>query len=148
MKTTLYTLALLTALMMTNNINLGATNLTNSEESYINDIPFDTKTVVNEILADKALEAFCFEYEEYVNDIPFDTESVAAITAEKSVTLPDFEEEQYINDIPFNTEKIAGEAHYKAALTVNFELEEENYVNDIPFNTAYIAEMHNATASR
>ena len=60
----------------------------------------------------------------------------------------DFEEELYINDIPFNTEKIAGEAHYKAALTVNFELEEENYVNDIPFNTASIAEMHNATASR
>ena len=148
MKTTLYTLALLTALMMTNTFNLGATNYGNSEETFINDIPFDTKTVVTELLADKALEAFRFEQEEYVNDIPFDTEAIASIVTEKGNAMPDFEEEPYIDDIPFNTEKIACESHYNTAVSVNFEMEDENYINDIPFNTAFIAGMHLSMASR
>jgi len=44
--------------------------MTFQEEEYIDDIPFDTEEVVNEISLTK------MEEEGYIDDIPFDTEKV------------------------------------------------------------------------
>lgn len=69
------------------------------EESYVDDIPFDTKAV--------ALKSLFFNLEKpdaeaYIDDIPFDTEKIAATyNYSASNLLP--EEEEYIDDIPFNT---------------------------------------------
>lgn len=75
------------------------------EETYINDIPFNT--------AEVAMKSFYVnlakpEEETFVNDIPFDTQVVVAIYT--YVTHPVVvEEEAYIDDIPFDTEAIARE---------------------------------------
>ena len=72
------------------------------EESYIDDIPFDTECVSKNCIYQKAiLVTFNFSEEEYIDDIPFETETIA-VNQEF-----DFEDESYIDDIPFNTMKIA-----------------------------------------
>lgn len=73
------------------------------EESYVNDIPFDTKEV--------ALKALFFNLEKpsdeaYIDDIPFSTENVAATYNYNALNLLP-EEEEYIDDIPFNTADVA-----------------------------------------
>lgn len=76
----------------------------NKEESYINDIPFDTWHISAGLIPTPALPA-----EAYIDDIPFETESIAArfIQVEKSGI--NLEPESYVNDIPFDTHKIASE---------------------------------------
>lgn len=133
MKTQLTTLALLTALVTFNITNLKAEGFSFAEESYINDIPFDTK----EVVAEKSLLNFDFEEESYIDDIPFNTEVVAA--KEPTAPVVDFDEENYIDDIPFDTEKIAENYYYNKAVSQDFSFEEETYIDDIPFNTAVIA---------
>lgn len=82
------------------------------EESYINDIPFDTFSVASKISFEQAIGVnFKIEEEAYVNDIPFDTEKIAEdvlFNIEKE-TLPQLTAEEYIDDIPFNTSKIAAQ---------------------------------------
>ena len=49
------------------------------EESYVNDIPFNTDSLSKVYLSEKALEEdFEMEEEAYVDDIPFDTYSVVS----------------------------------------------------------------------
>ena len=141
MKTQITTLALLTALFTFNVINVKAENFSFTRESYINDIPFDTK----EIVAEKAILNFDFEEESYINDIPFNTEVVAA--KESAAPVVDFEEENYIDDIPFNTEKIAENYFFNKAISEDFSISDEAYIDDIPFNTAVIANDNLAKVS-
>ena len=80
------------------------------EETYINDIPFDTHAVTSKIAFEKAINVqFKVEEESYVNDIPFDTHEVVEELIEKSILnpLPKMTEETYIDDIPFNTAEVA-----------------------------------------
>ena len=102
------------------------------EETYIDDIPFNTEWIVNELMT----LSVDFEEEAYVDDIPFNTAEIVAkynYTVSVSVSY-ELAEESYINDIPFNTNWVADEAN---ARLVQFE--EEAYVDDIPFNTYAIA---------
>lgn len=80
-----------------------------TEETYINDIPFDTGEILAEANYQKAMQ-----------------------------TTFSLEDENYIDDIPFDTKAIACSACCKLAAEIHFPLEEEAYVNDIPFNTALI----------
>lgn len=84
------------------------------EESYVEDIDFNTERVVS-VMATKMTE------EAYVDDIPFNTSSVAM---NLGTSLP---EEAYVDDIPFNT--------YEVAVNGKVSLPEEAYVDDIPFDT-------------
>lgn len=82
-------------------INLNAPEFNLSEESNIDDIPFNTKEVSDNIISEKNLAEFNFEEEEYIDDIPFDTECVSAnCLYQKAVSIEfDFEDEVYIEDI-------------------------------------------------
>ncbi|HLN53463.1 MAG TPA: hypothetical protein VK212_07115 [Lentimicrobium sp.] len=69
------------------------------DESYINDIPFDTEAIAIKSLFMNLERP---EDEAYVNDIPFNTaEVVANYNFLTNNIQPD--EEEYIDDIPFNT---------------------------------------------
>lgn len=72
------------------------------DESYINDIPFDTEAIALTSLFSNMVRP---EEEAYINDIPFKTEEVAATyNFMKNMIQP--EEEAYVDDIPFNTAEI------------------------------------------
>ena len=75
------------------------------DETYIDDIPFDTEWVVNKLMQPE----FNFEDEAYIDDIPFNTACVAADCKYKKALLElfDLEDEDYIDDIPFDTRLIA-----------------------------------------
>ncbi len=97
------------------------------EEKYINDIPFNTKVIV---------------------DNPPDFYSYSSLT-NYSINL---EDEEYVEDIPFNTNNILN--LYKAKKLINgvqHHLEnntiEEGYVDDIPFDTKKIIENINKSKS-
>ena len=113
------------------------------DEAYINDIPFDTKMVVENLNN----SVFQFEDEAYIDDIPFNTASINAQYLYEEAIAEDynFEEESDIIDMPFETEVIAATYAYNLVLNENFEMSEENYVDDIPFNTCVIAA--NATSN-
>ena len=73
------------------------------EETYINDIPFDTEAIALKSLFVNLTKP---EDEAYINDIPFKTEEVAAAY---NLMLNNIkpEDEAYVDDIPFNTAEIA-----------------------------------------
>lgn len=72
------------------------------EESYVDDIPFDTRTVALNTLYAGLQKP---EPEAYIDDIPFNTAKIAAAYtyAQKIVTK---EEEKNVNDIPFSTREV------------------------------------------
>ncbi len=76
----------------------------NEEEAYVEDIPFNTKEIMEAYLIASLPEA---EPEAYINDIPFRTDSIARKFLPVQMTGLYPEIESYINDIPFNTENIA-----------------------------------------
>lgn len=83
-------------------VSLAASMPLAEEESYINDIPFDTKAI--------ALKSMFFNLEKpdaeaYIDDIPYDTEKIAA-TYNYSASRVLLDEEEYIDDIPFNTSDV------------------------------------------
>ncbi|MBZ0242249.1 MAG: hypothetical protein K8F24_03455 [Bacteroidales bacterium] len=96
-------------------VQLSAANYRYTKESYIDDIPFDTKQIFDSIRYQKAITA---------SFIP--------------------EEEPYIDDIPFDTEKIVMQYYADSAMNIRFEMPEEQAINDIPFNTAYIVSHQNS----
>lgn len=73
------------------------------EESYVDDIPFDTKAIAMESLYMNMVRP---AEEAYINDIPFNTEEIASLYNAKllSFTPP---EEAYVDDIPYDTQEIA-----------------------------------------
>ncbi len=75
---TLTTITALIAIAIMFSANLNASSINFPEEAYINDIPFNTTEIYNEIIAEQNLAQFDFEEEEYVDDIPFDTVCISA----------------------------------------------------------------------
>jgi hypothetical protein len=118
-------------------INLSATVLNIEDENYINDIPFDTHEIYNDIVDRADLMMFDFEEEAYINDIPFDTKCITADCEYEKALQEEFsfDEESYIDDIPFDTECITAECIYNNALKVTFSFNDESYIDDIPFAT-------------
>ena len=94
------------ALLFSLNVNAAVETFCFEEESYINDIPFNTECVTVEYLYEQAIN------EDY-----------------------DFEEEAYIADIPFATECVTANCRYQKAINVIFNFEDESYIDDIPFST-------------
>lgn len=139
MKTTYKTSILTAILALLFAVNLSASNLfpTFSEKSYINDIPFDTEMIYEQV----TMPEFDFEEEAYINDIP--CEVLCAVTGcgyEKAISIAfDSEEELFIDDLPFDTEKIASEYILKSVRSREFKIIEEEYIDDIPFSTCLIA---------
>ena len=93
------TAAITIAIVFSTNLNASSINF--SEESYIDDIPFSTTEIYNEIITEQKLAEF------------------------------DFEEEHYIDDITINTKCISTECKYQRAILVVFSLEEEQFINDM-----------------
>ena len=88
------------AIMFSSNLNASSVNFT--EESYIDDIPFDTTEIYNVIMEEQELaSSFTFEEEDYIDDIPFDTECISTeCKYQKAIAVEfSFEEEAYIDDI-------------------------------------------------
>ncbi len=101
MKTLAKIASLVITLSVLTTINLNASGFNLMEESYIDDIPFNTKEVYDNIIAEKNLAEFNFEEEEYIDDIPFDTECVSAnCLYQKAISIEfDFEDEEFIEDV-------------------------------------------------
>lgn len=139
MKTTYKISALIASLVLMLAINLNASNLLPkfTEESYIDDIPFDTELIFEQL----TMPEFDFEDETYINDIPAEMLCVSPdCKYEKAISVTfEQDEEMYVDDMPFNTEKIASQYLFETALNADFEMEEEAYINDIPFNTGLVA---------
>jgi len=110
------------------------------EEQYVDDIPFDTEMVVNEMMNPE----FDFEDEAYIDDIPFNTACVTINCNYNKVisVVFELEEETYINDMPFDSEKVAEWYACNNAVSFDFELNDESYIDDIPFDTFTIANCH------
>jgi len=83
----------------------------NSEEGYIDDIPFNTHDIAMEASFERSLANFTFEEEAYIDDIPFNTEVIASdICCDRELRKTYvLEDESYIDDIPFDTAEIAGQ---------------------------------------
>ena len=139
--------ATVAALAILFSINLTAATISFEEESYINDIPFNTNMIYNEVLIESGILDFDFTEEAYIHDIPFCTDCITAdCIYEKAITVAfEMDEESYINDIPFDTECISAQCLYQKALEQNFNFEEEAYIDDIPFETAEIAQNNDNT---
>ena len=139
MKTTtkLPALLLIISMMFASSTFANKKSIDFEEEAYIDDIPFNTEWVVNEL----AILAINFEEEAYVDDIPFNTANVVA-NYNYNQTIAELyvmEDENYIDDIPFITEDVVEAIAHNNALTEVFEMADEAYVNDIPFDTYAIA---------
>ena len=105
MKTLLQTTVLIAIITLVFTANTFASEFNFNEEAYIDDIPFDTEIIFDQLMNPE----FSFEDEAYVDDIPFNTFYFAANTKyEKAVSvLFEMDEEAYIDDIPFCTYAIA-----------------------------------------
>ena len=93
------TAAIAVAIIFSVNLNASPTNF--REETYIDDIPFSTSEVYNEIITEQQLAEFDFEEEEYIDDITVDTKCISTqCLYQKAISVEfNFEEEQYIDDI-------------------------------------------------
>jgi len=136
MKTLNIQLTTLTAIFAFFTLNLTAnTNYPKLiEETYINDIPFDTEIVAESYSMNEMEKDFDFSEEFEIYDIPFNTACITADCRYEIAIAEEFEmeEETYINDIPFNTEEIVTTEN-----TVDFD--DEAFINDIPFDTYAVA---------
>ncbi len=101
MKTLVKITSLIVTLTILFSFNLSAALYTFTDEAYIDDIPFNTNEIYNDILAEQNLPEF------------------------------NFEEEYYISDIPFNTECVTTDCLYEQAVSVDFNFEEEEFINDM-----------------
>jgi hypothetical protein len=100
-----FTLIAIALFMITTTVFAGGLEF--EEEDYINDIPFSTAKIYNEMMFNEI--EFSFEEEAYVDDIPFAMDVVLErLAIEESLAVEfNFEEEKYINDIPFSTQKLS-----------------------------------------
>ena len=97
MKTIIITLVMPFLITFNNRVQADEVKLV--DESYVNDIPFNTFNIFSQFL----LEKMSLEEEEYVDDIPFNTFEVYSHFFLQKMSL---EEEEYVDDIPFDTKKI------------------------------------------
>lgn len=129
------------------------------EESYIDDIPFDTEKIYKRACCyykhyGRYTADLTLSDEDYIEDIPFNTVEIASSVMNASfLTRPCQQtffmpEEFYIDDIPFNTEDVVAdslekEENKKESYTItSFNLRDEEYIDDIPWDTQELfAEM-------
>lgn len=132
---------LVVTLMFTLNTFANSKNFAFEDEDYIDDIPFSTEMVVNDL----KLASIDFEDEAYINDIEFDTERIANMYNYQKALEYNFnlEEEAFVEDILFDTKSVVTNYKFKQALANEFDLTEEVVVDDIPFDTRMIADNSN-----
>ncbi|MEJ2595666.1 MAG: hypothetical protein P8100_11225 [bacterium] len=132
-----YIITALIILSLAISSGLSAHPFNNSDEKYIDDIPFDTEEISEQVFITNTALSIQFEEESYIEDIPFDTQLITE-RAEDSIFLAsavDFEEEPYIDDIPFDTFRVAEKVWISETFVQDIEMEEEPYIDDIPFDT-------------
>jgi hypothetical protein len=106
------------------------------EESYVDDIPFNTwKIAVDAIIEGDEVK---LAEEAYVDDIPFDTRAIANKYLLRKIEKAS--REPNVNDIPFNTEKVMFE---KMASRLTKEYREEQNTVDFPANELTINDNNN-----
>lgn len=124
--------AALTALLALFSLTISANNNYPllPEETYINDLPFETEIVAENYSMNEITKGFDFSEENGIFDIPFNTACATANCRYETALAEEFEleEEAYINDIPFNTEKVV-------TMKNTLDFEDEAFINDIFFNT-------------
>ncbi len=140
-KAQISTLILVITLMFTLNTFAKTKNFAFEDEAYINDIPFNTEMVVNDL----KLAAIDFEDEAYIDDIELDTERIANMYNYQKALEHNFilDEEVYVDDITFDTKAIVAVYNFNQALENEFNFSEELVVDDIPFDTMVIANDSN-----
>lgn len=109
MKTTILIILSLITLITTSTIaNISDEEFYLEEESYIDDIPFDTWNVAMNNDSYWTNPGFLLEEEEYVSDIPFSTYDIATDFIMNQAMAIEFnmEEEPFIDDISFDTKLI------------------------------------------
>lgn len=116
MKTTTFLTTIILCLLST--VHIFAGEYQGAKESYIDDIPFNTKQIFDSVKYQEALA---------VSFTP--------------------KEESFIDDIPFETEKIALQYYADSAMQISYKMPEEKTINDIPFNTLYIVVQQNNSLS-
>jgi hypothetical protein len=102
-----------------------------TEESYVNDIPFNTWDIAVDAML-KGDEAKLAE-EPYANDIPFNTREIACKALLKKMV--ETSGEINIDDIPFNTNRIYCEL---LAARITREYRNEQNTQDLPERPDYI----------
>jgi hypothetical protein len=113
------------------------------EESYADDLPFNTESVSAEYRKTemmKTIQIPRMQTEEYSDDIPFNTWGIATLYRIKSgmTEMLRLKDESPANDFPFNTAVIAGNAR---EVRLPLVLTPEPYIDDIPFDTKSISEQ-------
>ncbi len=96
-----------------------AMNFKMEAESYIDDIPFNTKAILMTVQVDQAMETnFEIPAESFIEDMTFDTHEIyAQQEAEKAMKVEfSLPEEAFIKDIPFNTSLIAFRARLREVI--------------------------------
>jgi hypothetical protein len=106
------------------------------DETYVDDIPFNTKKIVEKIAGFYDSVHLLVENIDTKYEVAINTLSASSI----EFTM---EDEEYIDDIPFNTEEVytalaSSEIFKKEYIIQEFALAEEDYINDIPFDTRQI----------
>lgn len=106
------------------------------DEEYVNDIPFNTSTIIGIDLDTNKNEDFMEPGLEFIQNLII-VRSIMAVNF-------DMEEEEYVDDIPFDTESVADKnvaflsAAFIQGMSVEFTLEDEGYIDDIPFDTSAV----------
>jgi len=77
-----------------------------TEESYIDDIPFDTEKIFDSLQDAYVVQNFNLEEETPVDDIPFSTGAVVERVLSDEPVF-NLEEEEFINDLPIVSIEIA-----------------------------------------
>ena len=103
----IWILGILVLAFLFSSLNASATDFSFEDEAYIDDIPFNTEMIVNEMNQG----SLNFENEAYVDDIPFSTTEVVSqynyqIAFNNIFEMP---EEIFVEDIPFSTCLVASE---------------------------------------
>ena len=122
------------------------------EESYIDDIPFDTEKIYKRACCyykhyGRYTADLTLRDEDYIEDIPFNTVEIASTAMNGSFLMRPCQqtffmpEEFYIDDIPFNTEEVVADSLEKeenkneSYTITSFNLRDEEYIDDIPWDT-------------
>jgi hypothetical protein len=125
------------------------------EESYIDDIPFDTEKIYKRACCyykhyGRYSADLTLGEEPYIEDIPFSTIEIASAVMNGTYLMKPCQhtfflmEEPYIDDIPFKTEEVIADSlekqeKEKESYTItSFNLRDEEYIDDIPWDTREI----------
>jgi hypothetical protein len=128
-----------------------------SDEAYVDDVPFDTKVVVDEIDGDKKEKKqpepdVKLDEEEYVNDENIDTrkvvlqhfgsmlEKVNEFAKALGANFREINQRGYMKNNQLNIQKIYEQLTEKE--TLNPQLPPEPEVDDVPFDTADIVNVN------